>query len=275
MSPRKAMSEADGDVAALDAAIRNSNPHVLTVWSDIGCPWATLALHTLRSRAAERNERPLIDHRAFPLELFNTMPTPKFILDPELVAIAGLRPEVGWVPWQAHDATYPVTTLPALEAVQAAKQQEHDGLQASDALDAALRHALYVDSRCISLHGVILDVARQCPEVDVEHLSAALEHGKARAAVFAQWRTAGGDHLRHDTESDSELPTGSDGEERRGKREPAIKGSPHLFTVHGFAEQNPGATFHWTTPPPQGFPRLDAYDTTWADAVLATIRNDE
>ncbi len=49
----------------------------MTVWSDLGCPWATLALHTLRASAAERGQELVIDHRAFPLELFNREPTAK------------------------------------------------------------------------------------------------------------------------------------------------------------------------------------------------------
>lgn len=96
-------------------------PPTITVWSDIGCPWATLALHTLHAAAAQRGAELLIDHRAFPLELFNREPTPKPIIDVELVAIAGLRPELDWRPWPGPDSTYPVTMLPALEAVQAAK----------------------------------------------------------------------------------------------------------------------------------------------------------
>jgi hypothetical protein len=78
-------------------------------------------LHTLRSAAEDRGQDVLIDHRAFPLELFNRMSTPKSIVDAEMVVIAGRRPELGWRPWSAADHTYPVTTLPAMEAVQVAK----------------------------------------------------------------------------------------------------------------------------------------------------------
>ncbi|CAL9557623.1 hypothetical protein [Streptomyces sp. enrichment culture] len=54
-------------------------PRPVTVWSDLGCPWATLALHTLRTAARAREQDLLIDHRAFPLELFNHQPTPKYV----------------------------------------------------------------------------------------------------------------------------------------------------------------------------------------------------
>jgi predicted DsbA family dithiol-disulfide isomerase len=225
----------------------NPDRDTVTVWSDIGCPWATLALHTLhtlRARAAHRDRPIRIDHRAFPLELFNARPTPKLIVDVEVVAIAGHRPELGWRPWTGPESAYPVTTLPALEAVQACKDPAVGGLRASDELDAALRAAFYVDSRCISVHSVILDVARQCPHVDDQQLAAALARGAGRSEVYAQWEVA---------------------------RRPQVQGSPHLFAAGGPAVHNPGADYHWTASPPEGFPRLDHYRTEWADDLLDVL----
>lgn len=223
------------------SVVANTDRRTVTVWSDIGCPWATLALHTLRTAALERAQEVLIDHRAFPLELFNRMPTPKFILDPEIVAIAGHRPELGWNLWRGPEFEYPVTTLPAMEAVQAAKNPVAGGLPASDELDAALRRAFYVDGRCISIHSVILDIAEQCKNVGVDALAAALARGDGRAEVYDHWKVAQG---------------------------PEIQGSPHLFTAGGFAAHNPGANYHWTAPPGEGFPRLEHYSPKWADTLL-------
>ncbi|MFF3330839.1 DsbA family protein [Streptomyces sp. NPDC002888] len=222
-------------------ALLNADGRTVTVWSDLGCPWATLALHTLRERARERGRRVTIDHRAFPLELFNRMPTPKGILDAEIVTIAGHRPELGWRLWPGPDSHYPVTMLPPMEAVQAAKSPDVGGLIASDELDEALRRAFYVEGRCVSIHAVILDVAEQCAHVDTEQLAAALARGDGRAEVYRQWKVAEG---------------------------PEVQGSPHLFAAGGFAVHNPGATYHWTAAPPSGFPRLDAYDPKWADDLL-------
>ncbi|MER6527317.1 DsbA family protein [Streptomyces sp. NPDC001508] len=220
---------------------------VITVWSDIGCPWATLALHTLHAAAHRRGREISIDHRAFPLELFNRQPTPKDILDSEIVMIAAHRPELGWRLWSGRESHYPVTTLPALEAVQAAKAPEVGGLRAGDELDTALRRAFYADSRCISLHSVILDIAEQCEHLDVDALADALAAGRGRAEVFQQWRTAQG---------------------------PQIQGSPHLFAPGGYAAHNPGASYAWTGKPGQGgFPRLDHYDPSWADGLLDALRN--
>jgi predicted DsbA family dithiol-disulfide isomerase len=225
--------------------IANTEPGTVTVWSDIGCPWATLALHTLHAEADRRGVELLVDHRAFPLELFNRTPTPKYILDAEIVAIAGHRPEVGWRQWSAPESTYPVTTLPALEAVQAAKSPAIGGLAGSDQLDTALRRAFYVDSRCISVPSVVLAVAGDCSLVDADALAGALADGAGRREVYQQWATAKG---------------------------PGIQGSPHLFTGDGYDEHNPGADYHWTAPPPRGgLPRLEAYDAGWAEKLLDRI----
>lgn len=234
-------SERPPQIVELASAV----PGTVTVWSDIGCPWGTLALATLRSRAAQRGMPLAIDHRAFPLELFNRQPTPKYIVDAEVVAIAGHRPELGWRPWSGPECTYPVTTLPALEAVQACKAPAVGGLRGSDELDAALRVAFYAQSRCISVHSVILEVADQCDHVDGGALAAALAGGVGRAAIYEQWRTA---------------------------QRPAISGSPHLFTATGWSAHNPGVTYHWTAPPPHGgFPRLEQYRPEWTDELLDTL----
>ncbi len=184
------------------SVVANTDRRTVTVWSDIGCPWATLALHTLRTAALERAQEVLIDDREF---------------------------------------EYPVTTLPAMEAVQAAKNPVAGGLPASDELDAALRRAFYVDGRCISINSVILDIAEQCKNVDVDALAAALARGDGRAEVYDHWKVAQG---------------------------PEIQGSPHLFTAGGFAAHNPGANYHWTAPPGEGFPRLEHYSSKWANTLL-------
>lgn len=221
--------------------------NVLTVWSDIGCPWATLALHTLHRSAAQHGVDLVIDHRAFPLELFNGRPTPKNIIDAEIVAIAGLRPEVDWSMWGAPEATYPITTLPAMAAVQTAKDPEVGGLAAANQLDFALRNAFYRDSRCISVHAEILAVAGDFTAVNVPALDRGLQDGRGLAAVFDDWRIASDDR---------------------------IKGSPHLLSAHcgESGMHNPGVDYHWTAPPSEGgLPRFTSYDTVWAENLLMQL----
>jgi hypothetical protein len=166
------------------------------------------------------------------------------IVDMEVIAIASRLPDLGWRPWSGPDSTYPVTMLPPLEAVQAAKDPAVGGLAASDELDAGLRRAFYVEGRCISVHGVILDVAAECPHVVAAELGAALARGAGREAVYRQWALA-------------QLPD--------------VQGSPHVFTSSGYDEHNPGVTYHWTASPPLGFPHLEAYRVDWADEVLSQL----
>jgi predicted DsbA family dithiol-disulfide isomerase len=189
----------------------------IQVWSDIACPWAHVAvwrLHDARRRLG-LEDRVQIDHRAFPLELFNSEPTPRHDRGPEWPACAALAPRAGWQSWSAADSAWPVTTLPALEAVQAAKAQ---GLEASAQLDRGLRRAFWAESRCISLRHVILEVASATDGLDLAALAAAIDDGRARQALFAQYETAKTD---------------------------AVHGSPHLFVHDGTNAENPGLQVDW------------------------------
>ena len=211
----------------------STEPGVITVWSDVSCPWATLALRTLHDAAADRGVTLRVDHRCFPLELLNAEPTPKPGHDEEVEQITAVRPDLGWPAWTVPESTYPVTTLPAMAAVQAAKQQS---LEASDRLDSALRRAFFVDNRCVSIHPVIEEVARSCADLDADALMAALRSGAGVAQVYADLEVA-----------------------RAGE----IEGSPHFWTAAGSFAANPGVD------DPKNF---RSYDPSWVDGLLATAK---
>ena len=205
----------------------------IAIYSDIACPWAGAAVHRLRAVRTRvgLDGAVVLDHRPFPLELVNQRATPKAELDAEIPVVGGrLVPDAGWRVWQARASEWPVTTLPALEAVQAAKEQ---GLPVAEALDAALRDALFAQSRCVSMRHVILEVARRCLEVDADKLADALDDGRHRRAVI----------------------DAADAAQRAG-----VKGSPHLFLPDGSDAHNPGVRMHWVGEHGQGFPVVDAYD---------------
>ena len=192
-------------------------PGTILVYSDIGCAWAHLAvyrLHETRDRL-DLSDDVVFDHRAFPLEVFNGRPTPKGILDAEVSSLRKLEPEAGWETWSVPDHEYPVTLLPALEAVQAAKDQSPT---ASEQLDRALRLALFHESRTISMRHEILEIAVSCPAVDAEALADAIDHGRARETVMDQKERAEGDD---------------------------IQGSPHVFLADGTSAHNPGIEMSW------------------------------
>lgn len=207
------------------------------VFSDLGCPWASLAVHRLRARRAALGLAVTLDHRPFPLELFNDRPTPKRVLDAEVAAIAPLEPGLGWRPWPRPDSDYPGSTLLAMEAVQAVKAQS---LRLSEDLDAALRHAFYAQGRTISLFTTVLAVARSVAGLDLPELEAALRSGAARAAVFDGWAEAA----------------------------EVAQGSPHLFLPDGTDVHNPGIRSSWTEPGGSGFVRIESQDPTAYDDAL-------
>jgi len=208
------------------------SPNTLAVWSDLSCPWSHAVvwrLHDARRRLS-LEQRVAFDHHAFPLELFNSEPTPRPRREAEWEVAATLAPRAGWQRWSAPDHAWPVTMLPPMEAVQAAKRQS---LGAAAELDRALRRAFWAESRCISLRHVILEVAAECEGVDLGALADAIDDGRARAALFDDWAVARGDEVR---------------------------GSAHLFAPDGTNAQNPGITIGWRTEgePAGGVPVIEA-----------------
>jgi predicted DsbA family dithiol-disulfide isomerase len=209
-------------------------PRTIQIWSDIGCPWAHAAvwrLHDARRRLG-LTDAVTFEHRVFPLELFNSEPTPRQELDAEWPVIAALAPRAGWRAWSAPAEAWPATMLPPMEAVQAAAIQSP---RAAEQLDRGLRRAFWGESRCISLRHVILEVANECESVDVAALAEALDSGQARRRIFDDWEIAKGDE---------------------------VQGSPHVFLPDGSGVQNPGVEMRWEGDDGSGggFPVIDRDD---------------
>jgi predicted DsbA family dithiol-disulfide isomerase len=208
-------------------------PKTIAVWSDIGCPWAYLAIYRLHRARHELglDEAVRLDHRPFPLELVNDRPTPWPTLTAEVQVLASVEPDAPWKAWAAPAWQWPVTTLPALEAVQAARLES---ASASERLDLGLRRAFFAESCCIALRHVILDVAQGC-ELDVDALAKALDTGAARSSVLDSW---------HEFE----------------RNEVDVKGSPHVFLHDGTNAHNPGIAMHWAGEEGEGEPIIDSDD---------------
>lgn len=205
------------------------DPGTLVVYSDIGCPWAHAAVFRLHEARRELGlENSLrFNMRPFPLELHNEQATPKLILDAEIPVVGAIAPDAGWTMWQGREYDYPVTMLPALEAVEAAKEQ---GLRASEQLDRALRVAFFAENRNVSMRHVIADVAASCSEVEETKLAAALDDGRARSAMMSLARRSQDDD---------------------------VSGSPHVFLPDGTDMHNPGVQMHWEGEHGKGFPVVD------------------
>ncbi|MEV6044156.1 DsbA family oxidoreductase [Streptomyces xanthochromogenes] len=192
-------------------------PDTIAVFTDLNCSFAHVAVYRLHQtrHALGLEDRIRFDFRAFPLELFNREVNARPGVDSEISVLGAVEPAAGWRLWQGPDWTYPVTTLAALEAVQAAKAQSW---HASEQLDLALRRAFWAQGRCISLRHVILDIAEETGAVDVDALAGALDSGSARAAIMAQYEAA---------------------------REGRVTCSPHVFLHDGTNSANPGIEAHW------------------------------
>jgi predicted DsbA family dithiol-disulfide isomerase len=215
-------------------------PGVIVVFSDIWCSFAHIAVHRLHATRDRLGlaDKVYFDHRAFPLELLNDAPSPRPGTDSEVGRMASLEPAAGWQLWQDKDWLYPSTTLPALEAIQAAKEQS---LEASEQLDLGLRRAFWAQSRCISHRKVILDVAAETGVVDVAALAEALDDGRARKALSEQAAISATER---------------------------VNCSPHLFLPDGSDHANPGIEVRWEGDYGVGFPVIGSDDPSVFEELL-------
>jgi predicted DsbA family dithiol-disulfide isomerase len=213
----------------------------IVVYADLNCSFAHVAvqrLHEMRSRLG-LDGVVHFDHRAFPLELFNLSVNERPGVDSEIAVVGAIEPAAGWRLWQGPDWRYPVTMLPPLEAVQAAKSQ---GWAASEQLDRSLRKAFWEQHRCISLRHEILDIAQETGVIDVDDLARLLDAGSSRADVIAQFRAAENDN---------------------------VICSPHVFLADRSNYANPGVQAHWVNGGfGEGFPVIDADDPAIYEAIL-------
>ncbi|RJQ81534.1 hypothetical protein D5S17_04870 [Pseudonocardiaceae bacterium YIM PH 21723] len=215
-----------------------ADPGTLVIYSDINCSFAHLAVYRLHETRARLGVSVAFDHRAFPLELFNDNVNERPGVDSEVSVVGALEPEAGWRLWQGPDWQYPVTMLPPLEAVQAAKTQ---GWAASEALDRGLRRGHWAQGRCISMRHEILAIAAEAG-LDVPALTAEFDSGRHRPAVIEQWRSA---------------------------REGRVNCSPHVFLADGSNWANPGIGARWVNGGfGVGFPVIDSDDPSIYETIL-------
>ena len=205
----------------------------MTAFGDVMCGWMTLALHRFYAARTEAglDGRLHVDHQLFLLEDVNRMALNTKIIELEKPVVGALAEELELKFWQRDPSEYPVTSLPANEAVHAAKLQPY---AAAEQLDMALRLGFWRDSRCISMQHEILDIAGDCRDVDVDQLGEALDDGRARGPMMRTYRDCRDD----------------------------IQGSPHFFLADGSDEHNPGISIHQVGEPGAGFLVVDSDDPT-------------
>ena len=121
---------------------------MLTVFSDLHCPWAYVFSIRLR-RARAGIGRPPVAWRCWPLELVNERGTSWQTLSQEIPVLTQLEPDHFAPP---RRETWPSTFLPAMEALKVAG--ELGGPAAADRFDEAARRAFFLDRRDLSINEI-------------------------------------------------------------------------------------------------------------------------
>lgn len=186
----------------------------IDVYSDLHCPWAYLACYRLRQVWPAYAGRVQLRWRALALEYINQRGTPKPTLDAEIALIGRIEPAILVQPWSRPAWQWPVTFWPAFEALACAQAQ---GPDAALAMNWAIRHAFFAESRSPSLRHELLaiagEAARTAP-VDVARFEADWDSGRYKEQVIR--------------------------ESRQGWHEVAVPGSPTFVLADGTQVHNPG-----------------------------------
>jgi predicted DsbA family dithiol-disulfide isomerase len=203
----------------------------VTIWSDIHCPWATVAVHRLRAARDEHGLDVVLDQRAWPLELVNGSGTPRHIVPEETAVLANHEPEIFG---RFSGDSWPSTFLPAFELVAAARRCH--GLRAAEDVDYQLRLAFFRESVDVSIRAGLeralhdaAHAATDLSELDTDEVLAEWDRGTVRADVLDDYRRS------------LDLP---------------IQGSPQIFWPDGSTTHNPGMPHEWV----RGIPRLGSTD---------------
>lgn len=166
-------------------ALARCVPAVLTMYSDIHCPYAYLAAFRLRRALRDTGSAVEVRHASLAIEYLDSKATPKGILDAETPYIVRQEPDLPWQPWSAPMSEWPVTMWPAFEAVKTAETQ---GWRVAHELDWALRHAFFARSRCIAMRHVILELARGVEGLDVRRFEEEWDAGTHKGRVLREAR---------------------------------------------------------------------------------------
>lgn len=209
---------------------------VVTVWSDIHCPWAATVVHRLRIARDRLRPDLVIDQRPWPLELVNDHGSPRHIVEPETAVLADHEPEIFGA---YRTPSWPSTFMPAFEFVAAARRVH--GVRGAEDVDYALRVAFFRDAVDVSIRGGLARALDFAPGyLDREAILRVWDGEPVRAEVLA------------DYDASRSLP---------------IQGSPQLFWPDGTTTHNPGLTDHeWV----RGIPRLRTDDREALSALITT-----
>ena len=137
---------------------REGVAETVEVFADVLCPFTHVGLLRLVERRAELGrDAPVLQVRAWPLELVNGRPLAADAVAEEVVELtASVAPGLfaGFDP-----ARFPATSLPALALAARARRS---GLDIGERCSLALRHALFEEGRDISDSEELARIASEC-----------------------------------------------------------------------------------------------------------------
>jgi predicted DsbA family dithiol-disulfide isomerase len=126
-------------------------------FSDLHCPHAYLTRYRLRDVEGALPSNVRFVSRCLSIEVDSQRPVPKPILDVETPLIAHLDDGLPYEPWpEAKTSRFPVTFLPAFEAVKAAEAID---VERAGALDWRIREAFFAEHACVALRSTLADLA--------------------------------------------------------------------------------------------------------------------
>ncbi len=183
---------------------------MITIWSDIHCPWAYVALLRLhRMRDHLGADRLIFDLRSYPRELVDLELSRFEAAQHEVVALAQLEPTAFSA---LRSEAWPTSNLPAFEAQ---KWGFSLGQDIGESFDLALRRAVFLHGHNLSVRAELVAVA-ETEGLGAEQLAAALDDGRFRKTVMADL----GDALAQ-----------------------GIEGSPQVALPDGTTHHNPGIAY--------------------------------
>lgn len=183
---------------------------MITIWSDVHCPWAYVALLRLhRMRDHLGADRLIFDLRSYQREVVAGTEIDAETAKREVVALAQLEPTAFSA---LGSEAWPTSNLNAFEAQKWGFSQ---GQEIGESFDLALRRAVFLHGHNLGIRRELLAVA-DLEGLRANQLGAALDDGRFRKAVVADFADA----LAHE-----------------------IPGSPHVILPDGTSHHNPGITY--------------------------------
>ena len=155
---------------------------MITIWSDMHCPWAYVALlrlHRMRDHLGA-------DQLIFDLRSYQRQPvgeTDAETVKREVVALAQLEPTAFSA---LRSEAWPTNNMAAHEAQKWGFSQ---GQEIGESFDIALRRAVFLHGHNLGVRNELLAVA-ELEGLNTDQLAAALDDGRFRKAVVADFEEA-------------------------------------------------------------------------------------